>query len=174
MILHFGLVLILLGVSLSSNTQTAVAGWYMYHPGEEMECCDITLGNFLVEMYDVSIELTGPYSYKINGHLLAFENGVLAGGGVAVHAVEEVWGSYCEELIISNVWRDIYISLHNIQVDPSTYAVTQVYLEIQTISFVSFVWLGCTITLGATLMLLIRYILSIRKISTLNIQTKPR
>jgi cytochrome c biogenesis factor len=161
--LHLGLVLVLLGVLLSSNTQTAVEGWYMYHPGEEMECCDITIGNILVEMYDVSIELTGPYSYQINGQVIAFENGVLAGGGIASHAVEPGWGSYCEELIISNAWRDIYISLHNIQLDPSTLEVTQVYLEIQTIHFVSLVWMGCIITLGATLTLLIRLLFRFRK-----------
>jgi cytochrome c-type biogenesis protein CcmF len=151
-ILHLGLVLILLGTLISSNTQISALGWYQL-------CCSVDVGNVSIELDDVIFdEYASPKSYTIRARISVYENGVLTGGGYAFHVVDPGWGSYCRLLITSNLWRDVYISLHNVQMDPNTGSIGTAYVEVTVIERVSLVWAGCLITLIAITTLLVIYI----------------
>ena len=155
--LHLGLVLILIGTLVSSNTQTSWDGWYQLNSS-------IDLGNVSIEIDEILFnEYTGPTSYSIRGQISIYEGGVLTGGGYTYHGSEPGWGTYSGLLIASNFGRDVYISMHNIKMDPATGAINQAYLEAKVIEYVSLVWAGCVITLIAISTLLTSYITRIIK-----------
>jgi cytochrome c-type biogenesis protein CcmF len=141
-ILHFGLTLILLGVLVSSNTQSSTQGWYSIGSSTN-------LGSVTVELNDINVDYVNHYSYTIEGEISVFENSGLSGSGNSIYAVEPSWGAHYTVLIISNLWRDVYVSLHNIRLDPVTGMTLQAYLEVKVITLVSFVWAGCVITVLA-------------------------
>ncbi len=147
--LHLGLGLILLGVLMSSNMQTSGQGWCSI--GNSVD-----LGSISVELNDIKVEQFTLYSYTVSGKILAFENGGLAGGGYATYSVEFDWGSYSRVLIISNPWRDLYISLRDVTLNPTTGTI-QCYLEVKAIKLVSLVWAGSLITLIAISTMLMIY-----------------
>jgi cytochrome c-type biogenesis protein CcmF len=156
-ILHLGLVLILIGTLVSSNIQTSAEGWYHINSS-------IDLGKVSIEMDEIMFdEYTGPNSYSIRGRISIYEGGILTGGGYAYHGSEPGWGTYCGLLIVSNIVRDVYISMHNIRMDPVTGVINQAYLEVKVIEYVSLVWAGCLITLIAISTLLMSYITRIIK-----------
>jgi cytochrome c-type biogenesis protein CcmF len=147
-ILHLGLTLILLGVLISSNTKVTAQGWH--HQGSF-----IPLNTVTVEMNEIALSVENPSSYTVEGRILVFDNGGLMGGGYAYHVVEPGWGSFCRILIVSNPVKDVYVSLHNIQLDPITGAISQAYIEASVIELVSLVWIGCFITAIAILTMLV-------------------
>jgi cytochrome c-type biogenesis protein CcmF len=141
-ILHLGFILILFGVLISSNTQVSTVGW-------TMTCCSVDLGSTSVEIDEIILDVQGFDSYTIEARVLVFDNGELTGGGNVYHVVESGWGSYCQLNIFSTFWRDVYVSLHDAQVDPLTGEITDAYLEVQVIPLVALVWAGCILTIIA-------------------------
>jgi cytochrome c biogenesis factor len=149
-ILHLGFILILFGVLISSNTQVSAVGW-------KMTCCSTDLGNISVEIDEITLDVQSFDSYTIQARVLVFDNGELTGGGNVYHVVESGWGSYCRLNIFSTLWRDVYVSLHDAQVDPLTGQVTDAYLEVQVIPLVALVWAGCLLTIIAISSMLAMY-----------------
>lgn len=149
-ILHLGFILILFGVLISSNIQASYVGWVM-------PCCPVELGNVVVEVDEVTFQVYSYNSYAIEGKILVYDDGVLSGGGNVYHVVEAGWGSYSQLNVFSTFWRDVYVSLHDAQVDPVTGEITNAYLEIKVIPFISLVWAGCILTILAILSMLVVY-----------------
>jgi hypothetical protein len=132
-------------------------GWYQLSSS-------IDLGNVSIKVDDIIFDdYTGPNSYSIRGQVSVYEGGVLTGGGYAYRVSEPGWGTSFGLLIVSNLWRDVYISMHNIKMDPATGVINQAYFEVKVIKYVSLVWAGCLITLIAISILLGSYITRIIK-----------
>jgi cytochrome c biogenesis factor len=151
--LHLGFILILLGVLVSYNTQVSVVGWLSHSS-------TINVGGISVELEDIVLQnMTDldPDSYRIQGRVVVHEGDMVVGSGYSILTVESGWGSYHGVLIIKNFWRDVYVTLHNVIINPITGEVDLIQLEVKIVKLISLIWTGGLIVVSTISTLLAIY-----------------
>lgn len=139
---HVGVALLLIGVIISSTTQTV---WLT--PGEEHGYCIPVGGQGEIAGYQLSINEiqssyipTAKFIHSTKAHISVSKNGALVGGGVATLGVCRRGSWHRDPLIVRAITEDIYIVLDSIMVAENGQPMAR--LLTRMIPGVNLVWLG--------------------------------
>lgn len=146
-ILHFSLLLILLGALLSSNKpisqELVVEENFEYSiEGTSLKILVLDLretyhetGRFEIE-FDVTFQVRSASNTKV---------------GVTRLAIDRIYGSHHAVTILSDLFADIYVVTTGIFQDPVTGRFAAAQLQVKVIPFINFLWVGCFFLILAVL-----------------------